>query len=141
MNWLCVFALKSNVADSKSRHRLFFYPMRKGGKEQERPWLDFEFGRYIIQREGVSTLCIHGYPWALNCLTHLCFPCLRKCLRNVVCLENILKGEFNFVMILVRMYTKCLSRLIFCIGNVLESKSICPFLHWVHNNQNKTQAQ
>ena len=27
--------------------------------------------------------------------------------KGVVCLENILKGEFNFVMILVRMYTKC----------------------------------
>ncbi|XP_050875787.1 uncharacterized protein LOC127079451 [Lathyrus oleraceus] len=31
------FAFYRNVADSKSRHRLFFYPIRKGGKEQERP--------------------------------------------------------------------------------------------------------
>ena len=30
----------------------------------------------------------------------------------VNCLENVLEREFNFVMILVRMYTKCLSRLI-----------------------------
>ena len=31
-------------------------------------------------------------------------------------LENVLKREFNFVMILVRMYTKYLSRLIFESG-------------------------
>ena len=70
--------------------------------------LDFGFGRYIIQREGVSTLCIHGYPWALNCW--ITYVCLKKVCES--CLEKVLKREFNFVMILVRMYTKYLSRLI-----------------------------
>ena len=70
--------------------------------------LDFGFGRYIIQREGVSTLCIHGYPWALNCL--ITYVCLKKGVCEL--LKNVLKREFNFVMILVRMYTKYLSRLI-----------------------------
>ena len=65
-----VFSLIANVAVSKSRHRLFFYPKRKGEKAQERPLILFlEFGGggwQIMKREGISTLFIHGFPWALS---------------------------------------------------------------------------
>ena len=42
------------------------------------------------------------------------------------CLENVLKREFNFVMILVRMYTKYLSRLI--LKAVLEKYNLAMIL-------------
>ena len=46
------------------------------------------------------------------------------------CLENVLKREFNFVMILVRMYTKYLSRLI--LKNSLEKYNLVMILVWMY---------
>ena len=66
---LSVFHFIAIVADSKSRHRLFFYPTRKWWKEKERPLRYFlEVGGLVMKREDVSTLFIHSYLWALSCL-------------------------------------------------------------------------
>ena len=62
---------------------------RKGIKEQERPLKkDFWVRGVIIQREGVSTLCIHGYPRALNLLAHFFENLLFSVC--VICFENVL---------------------------------------------------
>ena len=67
-----------------------FIQQGKVEKNRKDLGLDFEFGRYIIQREGVSTLCIHGYPWALNCLLTYVFL-----FEKVVDLEKYLKRELT----------------------------------------------
>ena len=58
----CAF-IESNVADSKSRHRLFFYPIRKGGKEQERPYLILSSGGRLYKGKVLApfvSMVIHG---------------------------------------------------------------------------------
>ena len=112
VNWLCVFLLwKANVAVSKSRHRLFFYPIRKGGKEQERPYFRFLGSGGTLYKGKVLapfvSMVIHGLLIAGSLIL---FFLSEKVLVNG--LEKVLKREFNFVMILVWMYTKYLSRLI-----------------------------
>ena len=47
----------------------FIFSKWKGQKHRKIPYRDCSrFGRQIIEREGVSTLSIHGYPWALRYL-------------------------------------------------------------------------
>ena len=68
---VCVLRLcLQNVTVSKSRHRLLFYPTRKGKKAQKNSFFEIflGFGGQIIEREGVSTLSIRGYPRALRYL-------------------------------------------------------------------------
>ena len=39
----------------------------KGEKNRKRPFFEIsEYGGKIMEREGVSTLSIHGFPWALR---------------------------------------------------------------------------
>ena len=66
-----------------------------------------------MKMEGINTLSIHSYLRALNCLAH--FVKLAFC---VICLKKYFEKtfRFDFVMILVGMYTKCLE--IFCLENV-----------------------
>ena len=63
-----------NVAVSKSRHRLLCSPTWKGQKHSKIPSLRMFLGSggRFIEREGVSTLSIRGYPRALRYLL-LCF--------------------------------------------------------------------
>ena len=66
-----------------------------------------------MKREGVSTLFIHNYLWALSyLLDHLKNALFEKVFCDVCKFENIFQNAFvaaNFVMILVsiRMCTKC----------------------------------
>ena len=58
-----------------------------------------------MKREGIITLFIHGYPWALSYfLDHLL---LFKCACGVV-FEGILKNVFVMVLVSIRTRTKCL---------------------------------
>ena len=57
-----------------------------------------------MKREGISTLSIRSYLWALNCLAHFnCFLCV------CVCFERFFEKtfHFDFVMIHAGMYMKC----------------------------------
>ena len=46
-----------------------FIQKGKVKKAQEKPLILFlELGGLIMKREGISTLSIHGYPWALSYL-------------------------------------------------------------------------
>ena len=72
-----------NVAVSKSHHRLLFSPNGKD-KSTEKFLIETALGSggRFIEREGVSTLSIHGYPWALRYLL-ICvfkmFVCFSRC--------------------------------------------------------------
>ena len=47
-----------------------------------------------MKREGISTLFIHGYPWALSYLVLDHLPLIFNCLKLwcvCVCFENVLK--------------------------------------------------
>ena len=64
-----------------------------------------------MKREGVRTIFIHSYIWALSFLLEY-WICLKMLFCDGCKFENILQNSFvaaNFVMILVsiRMYTKC----------------------------------
>ena len=77
---------------SKSRHRLLFSPNGKD-KSTEKFLIEIALGSggRFIEREGVSTLSIRGYPRALRYLL-LCFQKLfafQVCVGfEKVCLEN-----------------------------------------------------
>ena len=85
----CFLKLVSrNVAVSKSRHRLLCSPTWKGQKQSKIPYsrMFLGSGGRFIEREGVSTLSIRGYPRALrylllcfqNCLLFKCMWVLKK---------------------------------------------------------------
>ena len=76
-----VFFYSQNVAVSKSRHRLLFHPTGKEKSTEKIIFRDFEYGGQIIEREGVSTFSIHGFPWALRYL--LIFLKLFVCFSTV----------------------------------------------------------
>ena len=62
--------------------------MKKHRKDLSRCFL--EFGEYIMKREGISTLFIHGFPWALSyLLDHLV---LFECACGVVFESDFEKG-------------------------------------------------
>ena len=71
-----------------------------------------------MKSEGISTLSIRSYLRALNFLAHFINCFLRVCV--CVCLKRYFEKAFlfDFVMILARMYTKCLEML--CFGKVFN---------------------
>ena len=79
----CFKAGSRNVTVSKSRHRLLFSPNGKD-KSTEKFLIEIALGSggRFIEREGVSTLSIHGYPRALRYLLTMFlkrFAFLRDC--------------------------------------------------------------
>ena len=74
------FFCLQNVAVSKSHHRLLFHLIMEKEKEQKKHFSRYsEYGGYIMEMEGVTTLSISSFLWALRCLAHLkntlCFFC------------------------------------------------------------------
>ena len=104
----CVFC-SQNVAVSKSRHRLLFYPIRKRKKNRKNLFRDVsEYGGQIIEREGISNLSIYGFPWALRYLlifflNYLCVFVLKSfillrfnpCFCPQECYEVVLQTLFE----------------------------------------------
>ena len=69
------------------------------------------FGGYIIEREGISTLSIRGFPWALSYFLRSLAFCFQLFEMVLLCVGlKMFRKEANvvatFVMIHVGMYTK-----------------------------------
>ena len=64
----------ANVSVEQESPPTFYFILRKGLKSTAKTFEIFlGFGELIIEREGISTLSIHGYPWALSYLLRSTF--------------------------------------------------------------------
>ena len=69
LTWDFAFCICKCFGLARVTTDFFYFIQRTGQKAQERPLRYFHgFGEKIIDREGISTLSLHGFPWALRCL-------------------------------------------------------------------------
>ena len=118
-----------NFADSTSRCRLLFYPIKGRWREQAKSFVTFWVREVIMKREGINTLSIRSYLRALICLAHFnlfCVCFLKSILKDISLwlrndsrwnvyevFGNVSFWKRNFVMIHAGMYTKCFFKNIF----------------------------
>ena len=128
---VCILRLcLQNVAVSKSRHRLLFYPTGKEKNTYKFLFQDFEYGGQIVEREGINTLSICGFPRALRYLLIfklLVCACFEKVLlRDDSCISH---QECDEVCLKIILKSVCVN--FFCFEQVLKistySKKDCSF--------------